>query len=129
MSEVEIVDRIIGRLAAPTLAISDRFKPKPSSITAYCSTFFEVYVMPGCMLSGGRRMAVMTMPAKMANTGPPTMGRALPSSQQGMAISRHSAVPGAIFLNIVIKTSLSLVLFRTILPILHQVKLLIFILA
>ena len=67
--------------------------------------------------------------AKMANTGPPTMGKALPSSQQGMAISRHSAVPGAIFLNIVIKTSLSLVLFRTILPILHQVKLLIFILA
>ena len=31
---------------APTLASSDKLSPKPSKITAYCSTFLDVKAMP-----------------------------------------------------------------------------------
>ena len=42
ISEVEMVETMTGSDAAPTRAISDRLRPKPSKITAYCSTFLEV---------------------------------------------------------------------------------------
>ncbi len=38
-SEVVIVDTMIGSDCAPTLAISDRFSPNPSRMTAYCRIF------------------------------------------------------------------------------------------
>ena len=41
-SEVAMVEAIMGRDVAPTLAISDRFSPNPSRITAYCRTFLDV---------------------------------------------------------------------------------------
>ena len=44
--EVVMVDRMMGRDWSPTLAISDRFRPKPSRITAYCKIFLEVKAMP-----------------------------------------------------------------------------------
>lgn len=42
MSEVEMVKRIMGRDCAPTFTISERFRPNPSRITAYCRIFLEV---------------------------------------------------------------------------------------
>ncbi len=42
ISEVVMVETMMGSDVAPTLAISDRFRPKPSRITAYCSIFLEV---------------------------------------------------------------------------------------
>ena len=41
-SEVVMVDTMTGRLWAPTRAISDRFSPKPSRMTAYCKIFLDV---------------------------------------------------------------------------------------
>lgn len=42
MSEVEMVKRIMGRDSASTFTISERFRPNPSRITAYCRIFLEV---------------------------------------------------------------------------------------
>ena len=44
--DMVIVVQIMGRDRAPTLAISERFSPKPSRITAYCRIFLEVKAMP-----------------------------------------------------------------------------------
>ncbi|MPN29898.1 hypothetical protein SDC9_177352 [bioreactor metagenome] len=46
MSDVAIVDIIIGSDCAPTRKISDRFMPKPRSTTAHCSIFFDVKLTP-----------------------------------------------------------------------------------
>ena len=45
-SETVMVVQMMGRESAPTLAISDRFSPKPRRITAYCRIFLEVKAMP-----------------------------------------------------------------------------------
>ena len=37
-----MVEMMMGSEVAPTLAISDRFRPKPSRITAYWRIFLEV---------------------------------------------------------------------------------------
>ena len=42
-----MVERMIGKEEAPTFAISERFSPNPSKITAYWSIFLEVYAIPG----------------------------------------------------------------------------------
>ena len=78
MSAVAMVVRMIGRLSAPTAAIWARFNPKPSRMTAYCSTFFAVKPMPSCTMprAGCFHQRAMTMPMRMANTGPPTTGSA-----------------------------------------------------
>lgn len=45
-SEVVIVDSIIGSDTKPTFSTVVRFNPNPSNITAYCSIFFEVKLIP-----------------------------------------------------------------------------------
>ena len=99
MSAVAMVVRMIGRLSAPTAAIWARFNPKPSRMTAYCSTFFAVKPMPSCTMprAGCFHQRAMTMPMRMANTGPPTTGSASPRNQQGMAMAAHRPTPGATF--------------------------------
>ena len=47
ISDVAIVLIIIGMEIFPTLIIICRFKPKPSRITAYWSTFLDTKLMPG----------------------------------------------------------------------------------
>ena len=44
--DMVMVVQIMGRDWAPTLAISERFRPKPRRITAYCRIFLEVKAMP-----------------------------------------------------------------------------------
>ena len=92
-SDVVIVERIIGKDCSPTLAISDKFMPKPSKITAYCKIFLEVKVMPPCNPDLSLINKVITIPARIANTGPPITGSSLPRYQQGNAITRHRASP------------------------------------
>ena len=67
ISEVPMVETMIGSDCAPTFAISDRLRPKPSRITAYCSTFFDVKPMPGCTLVLFFQNSVSTMPIRMEN--------------------------------------------------------------
>ena len=98
ISEVPMVETMIGSDCAPTFAISDRLRPKPSRITAYCSTFFDVKPMPGCTLVLFFQNSVSTMPIRMENTGPPTTGTACPSSHAGIAMHRHSSSPAPFFL-------------------------------
>jgi len=49
--DVVMVARMIGSDCCPVLAITDRFKPNPSKMTAYCRIFLEVKVMPACRAS------------------------------------------------------------------------------
>ncbi|MPN10033.1 hypothetical protein SDC9_157326 [bioreactor metagenome] len=42
ISEVLMVDKIMGSDCRPVEAITERFMPNPKRITAYCSIFFEV---------------------------------------------------------------------------------------
>jgi hypothetical protein len=47
ISDVAMVHTIMGIEILPTLIIICRFKPKPSRITAYWSTFLDTKLMPG----------------------------------------------------------------------------------
>lgn len=89
-----IVVRIIGNDCRPVEAMTDRFMPKPSNITAYWRIFFEVKEIPGFSLHLSLIRSVRTMPSKIEKTGPPTTGTSPPSSQAGTAIERHNAMPG-----------------------------------
>ena len=96
-SEVEMVARMIGRDCLPFWRISVRFIPKPSSTTAACRIFLEVKVMPGWMESFFFSSRVSSIPARIANTGPPTTGTSLPRNHAGTAIARHSSNPAQFF--------------------------------
>ena len=50
-SDGVMVETMMGRELAPTLAISPRLRPKPSKITAYCRIFLDVYLMPAAVAS------------------------------------------------------------------------------
>ena len=99
MSAVAMVEAMMGKLSAPTAAIWARFSPKPSRMTAYWSTFFAVKAMPSCTVPrlGCFHRSAMAMPARMANTGPPTTGSASPRNQQGTAMAAHTPMPGTTF--------------------------------
>ena len=45
--EILIVERMMGMEVSPTDAISERFIPNPSRITASCNIFFDVKAIPG----------------------------------------------------------------------------------
>ena len=105
MSEMEMVERMMGSDCFPLAKISERFMPKPSSTTAYCNTFLEVNATPLWHQSLRGITSVMTMPIRMANTGPPTTGSHCPSAQAGSAMKRHSAMPGAVRLIVSISRS------------------------
>ena len=94
---MEIVARMIGKDCFPVSKMTERFKPKPSRMTAYCSTFLDTNVMPlwNCVLS--LSSSVISIPARIPNTGPPTTGTACPRNQQGMARTRHNRMPFTFF--------------------------------
>ena len=102
MSAVAMVDRMMGSDMSPTSAICARFRPNPNSTTAACSTFLPVNAMPGWVHPrvGCFQNAAMAMPAKMANTGPPTRGNACPMNQQGRAMARQTTNPGRYFITV-----------------------------
>ena len=92
-----MVEAMIGRDCSPVWAITDRLRPKPSRITAYCRIFFEVKLMPAVSGARARRNGVMAIPSRMENTGPPTTGARFPRNQAMIAMLRHSAIPGRYF--------------------------------
>ena len=98
-----MVEQMMGSDVKPTWAICARFNPKPSSTTAAWSTFLPVNAMPGCVRRrvGCFHTAAMAMPAKMANTGPPTRGNSCPTIQHGTAMARQTAKPGRFFAKVV----------------------------
>ena len=92
-SEVVMVDKMMGSDFRPVSSTTLRLRPKPSSTTAACSSFLEVKLTPGCRRVLSLRNRVSSMPARMANTGPPTTGIHFPSSHAGTARRRHSRIP------------------------------------
>ncbi len=95
MSEVAMVEAIMGRLVAPTFAIWARLRPKPRKTTAACRMYFEVNLTPGCSaaVSRPRSATASSMPMRMPKTGPPTTSSCWPSSQATTLMARHRAMP------------------------------------
>ena len=96
-SDVVMVEMMMGRELAPTLAISPKLRPKPSRMTAYCRIFFDVYLMPAEVASTTperrRSTRPSAMPMRMAKTGPPMTSNCLPSSHAGTEMTNASATP------------------------------------
>lgn len=109
ISDVAIVETMIGRDCAPSLRISAKFMPKPSSTTAHCRIFLEVKLIPGWKESFLLIKSASTIPIRIANTGPPTTGRSLPRKNAGKAITRHKIIP----LQFVFKNFIPLPTFKT----------------
>ena len=96
-SEVVMVETMMGSELAPTLAICPKLSPNPSKMTAYWRIFLEVYLMPGAAASATperlRSTCPITMPMRMAKTGPPMTSNRLPNNQAGTEITNVSATP------------------------------------
>ena len=92
--------------------------PKPSRITAHCSTFLEAKRTPPSRTGLRPRGRVMSIPATMAITAPPIMGKALPRNQLGSAMARQMSIPGPFALIQFILVSSSL--FLKVFPVYYQ---------
>ena len=92
-SDTVIVDRIIGSDCSPVSATTERFMPKPRRITAHCSIFFDVNLMPGAKLPWSLKNTAMTMPSMIAMTGPPMIGNSRPRIYEGIAIRSERITP------------------------------------
>ncbi len=104
-SDVAMVQMMIGRDCFPVCSTTFRFSPKPSSTTAACRIFLEVKPMPGLQTVPGVHSKAMIIPRRMEKTGPPMTGTSLPSSHDGMAMERHTAIPGRLFLMVCMMNS------------------------
>ena len=93
IKDVEIVQIIIGSDCFPVLNITLRLRPKPNKITAYWSIFFDVKVIPGLKVFPGCQNKAITIPAMIAITALPIIGKILPSIQAGIAIARQTNKP------------------------------------
>ena len=93
IKEVEIVLIIIGRDCFPVCKITPRFMPNPSRTTAVCKMIFEVHLIPDSAVPFSVQKQVITIPARIAMTGPPITGNAFPISQDGMAIKKQTRIP------------------------------------
>ena len=82
--------------------LKDMDRPKPSSTTAVWRIFLEVKPTPGLQAAPGVQNRAMTIPMTMENTGPPMTGTSLPSSHEGTAMARHTAMPERYFLMVCI---------------------------
>ena len=84
-----------------------KFMPKPRRMTAHCSIFLEVNLIPSSSPFLVFMNTAMTMPARMAMTAPPMMGNIFPRNQEGTASSRQNANPFHFFCNDAISFSSS----------------------
>lgn len=71
MSDVEIVERMMGRETNPTFPTVVRFKPKPNNMTAYCSIFLDVKLIPSCTAVLSFMIIVKIIPVTIAMMGAP----------------------------------------------------------
>lgn len=94
-NDAVMVDTITGSEVAPTWAIWVSGKSNPSKTTAVCRIFFDVNLIPAAALPLSFQNTPTIMPARMANTAPPTMGTAVPKNQQTAASAALVAMPGA----------------------------------
>ena len=115
ISDVAIVDTIIGRDWAPVCKTVERLSPKPSRTTAYCKIFFEVKLIPGARADLSLINIVIIIPKAMANTGPPIIepatGIYLAIKSASTAMARHKTKPFQlevikVLIFLLIKTSL-----------------------
>ena len=88
-----MVQTIIGSDCFPVRSTTARSKPKPSRTTAHWRIFLEVNLMPGAIAPWSFSGMAMSIPKRMAMTGPPTMGKKVPRIHAGMAMTKHSAKP------------------------------------
>ena len=93
-SDAVMVDTITGSEDAPTWAIWVSGNPNPSKTTAVCKIFFDVNLIPTADEPLSFQNMPMIMPARMANTAPPTIGTAVPKNQQTTASAALTAMPG-----------------------------------
>ena len=80
IKEVEIVLMIIGRDCFPVCKITPRFMPNPSRTTAVCKIILDVHLIPDSAVPFSVQKQVITIPARIAMTGPPITGNAFPIS-------------------------------------------------
>ena len=62
-------------------------------MTAYCKTFFETNLIPSANGAFYLINKVIIMPAKMAITGPPTIGKSFPRKYAGTAMTKERRIP------------------------------------
>ncbi len=94
---VEMVLRIMGSDCLPVCKITFKFKPNPSRITAHCSIFLEVNLIPASKGLLFLIKRVMIMPARIAMTAPPMMGKRFPKNHEGIAMHRQIRMPFQFF--------------------------------
>ena len=95
--EVLIVHTMIGRDCFPVCRITPRFIPNPSSTTAVCKIILEVHLIPGSAFPLLVHTSVISIPARIAMTGPPITGKAFPRSHDGTAITKQTSIPFRFF--------------------------------
>ena len=76
--DVDMVARIIGSDWAPVLSTTERSRPKPRRITAYCNIFLDVKVIHPANGVLSLISSVIIIPATIAKTGPPIIGSNFP---------------------------------------------------
>ena len=105
--EVVMVHTMMGRDCLPVSSTTFKFMPKPRRMTAHCSIFLEVNLIPSSSPFLVFMNTAMTMPARMAMTAPPMMGNIFPRNQEGTASSRQNSNPFHFFCNDAISFSSS----------------------
>ena len=98
ISEVLIVQMMIGRDCFPVSAITPRSIPNPSRTTAVCRIYLEVHRIPPSAGPLFFQNTVTAIPTRIPMTAPPTTGKRCPMIHDGMAIARHRRIPAPFFL-------------------------------
>ena len=101
-----MVHTIIGKDCLPVSTITLRFRPKPKRMTAHCSIFFDVNLIPFFRFECSDREGmnrVISIPIKIANTGAPiTSNEKDPAFKEASrveipAIRVQSIIPGSLW--------------------------------
>ena len=104
--DVLIVHTIIGSDCLPVWRMTPRFIPNPSSTTAVWRIILDVHLIPVSAFPLFFHTIVISMPARIAITGPPMIGNVLPRSQDGTAMIKQVNMPGSFFfIDSIINTS------------------------
>ena len=95
--EVLMVHTMIGSDCFPVCKMTPRFIPNPSRTTAVCRIILEVHLIPDSAFPLFVHTKVISIPARIAMTGPPTTGNVFPRSQEGTAITKQTSIPFRFF--------------------------------
>ena len=67
--------------------------PNPSRTTAVCKIILDVHLITDSAVPFSVKNQVITIPARIAMTGPPITGYDFPISQDGIAIGKQTRIP------------------------------------